>query len=493
MKRYTVVLFFPVIAALFLFPTLSYSQSFCQSISIPAYFYPGPLWEKVINGRPSVNTVIMNPENGPGQIKNPDYVEAIKNAQRTGISVIGYIHTDYGNRNVNLVKSEIDKYISWYDVNGIFLDEVSTDPNQIPYYNELYNYIHSYWDMIAVLNPGTFPHESYMKVGDILLVFEGNYWSYFRLEIPSWVFTYDPGRFWHVIYDIRTKFFMKNVVRLSRNRNAGNVYVTNDKGDNPYDTLPSYWDDELNEIERYCLHVPKIHITYSDSNYDYFKTVADEGDRLHFWNYLLQNPNIWPQKAQDLQTGDVVVSWPSWRLSQDYEALWAPYADVFGYDIEYDTPPDEWGDLPQTIIDLKDYLMDLAEQYENKIKLSCGLNYQFGTDHTVELSHCGEVHIHANQLLRIYPEADSKGQNYVEWALTRAEEVKAGNPKVKIWFSSFVPEVTVNQSTDIIQALCQGMKDRQMGFEGFTFWGEKSEIEPIVSQIKDGTLCTWNE
>ena len=38
--------------------------------------------------------------------------------------MLGYVHTQYGVRDINLVKEEIRKYAEWYGVDGIFLDEV---------------------------------------------------------------------------------------------------------------------------------------------------------------------------------------------------------------------------------------------------------------------------------------------------------------------------------------------------------------------------------
>lgn len=41
---------------------------------------------------------------------------------------------------------------------------------------------------------------------------------------------------------------MSNAIALSEQRDAGWVYVTDDGGSNPYDTLPSYWSSELSQV-----------------------------------------------------------------------------------------------------------------------------------------------------------------------------------------------------------------------------------------------------
>ena len=42
---------------------------------------------------------------------------------------------------------------------------------------------------------------------------------------------------------------MTNYVQLAVKRNAGYVYVTDDRGSNPWDTLPSYWTAEVDLVE----------------------------------------------------------------------------------------------------------------------------------------------------------------------------------------------------------------------------------------------------
>lgn len=231
----------------------------CQRLSIPAYFYPGPLWDQAIAGSPIVGIMTMNPASGPGAASNPDYVAAVKKAQSAIIRVIGYVHTSYGTRPLADVEAEIDKYKAWYHVNGIFVDEVSSNARDLPYYQKLAYYIRATNVRLVMLNPGTVPDHGYMKAGDIVVVFEGNYSSYLLLPpLPRWVSSYSPHRFSHLIYGVPSdpgaptmSAAMTQVIDLSRQRNAGHVYVTNDDLPNPWDTLPTYWSKELSNTN--CL------------------------------------------------------------------------------------------------------------------------------------------------------------------------------------------------------------------------------------------------
>jgi len=225
----------------------------CQKMFIPAYFYPGSLWTQATSGAPVVDVMIMNPASGPGTSQNPDYVTAVNNAKAAGIKVIGYVHTSYGSRDIDVVKGEIDLYKQWYGVNGIFLDEVSSSASDLPYYQNVSDYIRSTNGTYVALNPGTVPDQGYVSLGDTTVIFEGSYNTYKTWSAPSWVFNYPASKFTHLVYATSTSKNMKDaILTRSKNRNAGYVYVTNDVLPNPWDTLPSYWSTELSYINQGC-------------------------------------------------------------------------------------------------------------------------------------------------------------------------------------------------------------------------------------------------
>lgn len=219
-----------------------------QHLVIPAYFYPGPLWEQATAAAPKVGAMIMNPNSGPGAAPNPDYVAAVNKARAAGIRVLGYVHTSYGARDASVVKAEIDAYKDWYSVDGIFLDETASGVAALPYYQELAGYIRARPGKLIMLNPGVVPDERYLGVGDVVVVFEGTYSSYQEFQLPRWVFTYPANRFAHLVYGVATTKAMKNTLSLSQKRNAGSVYVTEDDLPNPWDTLPGYWKQELKKL-----------------------------------------------------------------------------------------------------------------------------------------------------------------------------------------------------------------------------------------------------
>jgi len=224
-----------------------------QTMAVPAYFYPGSYWTQLDQAGSGVGVAVMNPDSGPGAGPDPNYVAAVRSAEAAGITVVGYVYTSYGSRSIASVESDINNYYSWYpNLDGIFLDEASTNCASEPYYATLHSYVRSKGTAaLTVLNPGTQTNQCYEPAADILLTFEGSDQQYVSsYSAPSWVARYPPSHFWHVIYGTPTVSAMSTAVQLSKARNAGYVYVTSASLPNPYDVLASglYWSSELADI-----------------------------------------------------------------------------------------------------------------------------------------------------------------------------------------------------------------------------------------------------
>lgn len=232
---------------------ISGSDSPCQEVAVPAYFYPGADWTRAINSRPVPSIMILDiTSSGAGSSPDRNYQAAVKRAQAAGIRIIGYSNTSYTQRPATAVETDVRDYKAWYGVTDIFLDEVSSDSTSIPYYRQLTDYIHSANPgSMVMLNPGTYPSRQYMSLGDVVLVYENTYDHYVNLHVPSWVEKYPAAKFAYAIY-ATSKPQLASAISLSRRRHAGYVYVTNRTGSNPYRSLPSYWSSEDAIIAARC-------------------------------------------------------------------------------------------------------------------------------------------------------------------------------------------------------------------------------------------------
>jgi Spherulation-specific family 4 len=223
-----------------------------QSMAVPAYFYPGSYWTQMDQSSSRPKIAVMNPSSGPGRSPDPNYVSAVHAAQAAGITVVGYVYTNYGSRSLAAVEADVTNYYSWYGVNGIFFDQASTNCSYSSYYAALNSFVKAKGGTArTILNPGTQTSQCYVSDADVLLTFEGSDQTYVNsYSAPSWVSQYSAGHFWHVVYATPNSSAMTQAVSLSKRRDAGYVYVTPDTLPNPYDTLPtgSYWSGELAAI-----------------------------------------------------------------------------------------------------------------------------------------------------------------------------------------------------------------------------------------------------
>lgn len=217
-----------------------------QSTIVPAYFYPGSTWNQLITTGNSGDVAIINPSNGPGTAKDSQYQSVVQQSVAKGMIIAGYVYTGYGTRDAAVVKSDIDKFYTWYGINAIFLDETSNSASGLPYYQSLFDYIKQRSGLV-IINPGTTTIEGYMNVCDVAMIFENTYANYVGASFPSWVTNYPSNRFVHLVYGT-PQASMSQAINLSKQRNAGYVYVTDDVLPNPWDTLPPYWSQEISLI-----------------------------------------------------------------------------------------------------------------------------------------------------------------------------------------------------------------------------------------------------
>lgn len=218
---------------------------------VPAYFDPGVDWARADDSRPVPRIMILDVA-GPGAGSSPDrkYQAAVKLAEAAGITIMGYSDTDYTRRPAAAVEADVRKYRAWYGVTSIFLDQVASGSGQLAYYRQLTAYIHSVNPGSAVmLNPGTYPDQQYMSVGNIVLVFENTYASSADLQVPAWVYKYPAARFAYVIYATPGSQLV-NAIGLAQKQHADYVYVTDGRGLQRYNSLPSYWSREDTIIAR---------------------------------------------------------------------------------------------------------------------------------------------------------------------------------------------------------------------------------------------------
>jgi hypothetical protein len=213
----------------------------CRAALIPAYLPPGAI-ANLVRSSQRPRTVVINPHNGPGLQEHRSYREAVREVQAAGTSVLGYVATTHGARPLADAVADVDRYLSWYGVDGIFFDEASSSETLLPYYRALARHARGGVDRIVALNPGTVPARGYFDVADIVVTFEGTYAGYAAAvqAMPDWVRREPAQRVAHLVYGASRSQALSAVADGA----AGHVYVTSGAMPNPWRTLPAYLHEE---------------------------------------------------------------------------------------------------------------------------------------------------------------------------------------------------------------------------------------------------------
>jgi hypothetical protein len=217
---------------------------------VPAYYYPFGAglheWDRLIASAKSVPIVaIVNPASGPGDHVDTNFAAVVPRARKAGVTLVGYIGTQYTRKPLKQVKEEITTFLRFYpDIQGFHFDEQSSDARGIDYYAELYRYVRELVPGALVLtNPGTSCDPGYAArpAADAICLLENNR-GFDDFRPPGWTARFPGSRFCIQAHDIPTEAIMKKAVRRAAELKVGYIFITDDVGPNPYDRLPSYWD-----------------------------------------------------------------------------------------------------------------------------------------------------------------------------------------------------------------------------------------------------------
>lgn len=241
-------------------------------VLVPAYFYPsaGSPWDLLASGAaafPGLSiTAILNPSNGEFTTADVNYARAATQFVAAGGKVIGYVHSNYGTRALSAVQADIDNYLRLYGrgiVSGIFVDEMSSDPRQLPYYQTLFNYIKAQGSALRVVgNPGAVPDAAYAAVADVLVTFEGQRGAFSSYDPrssteSSWVYGRPNSTLSALGHNVPSCAAMQEAVvaAATARYNVGLVFFTSREYDpvtgtgNPWAGLPAYWNVMLQSLD----------------------------------------------------------------------------------------------------------------------------------------------------------------------------------------------------------------------------------------------------
>ncbi|KAJ6638949.1 Spherulin-4 [Pseudolycoriella hygida] len=238
--------------AILFFTKLAYGETCETGTIVPLYLYP-EIKNGVHNWQPLIDAysnysipvwAIVNVHNGPGLQLDANYVHAINLLKANGIHTLGYVLTNYTRRAMSLAKQDVDNWKTFYEPEGIFFDEMSNvrDENNVNYYKELDSYAKGKRFNVTVGNPGTAIDLAYVDAVDTIMIYESSgKFPHFSEYCANANY---PKKKWGIFpYNLQSIADIRESILAAKNC-VGFIYVTDDFGDNPWDTLPAY----LNEL-----------------------------------------------------------------------------------------------------------------------------------------------------------------------------------------------------------------------------------------------------
>jgi hypothetical protein len=155
------------------------------------------------------------------------------------------------NRLQPIIEKDIDTWFHFYgdELDGIFFDEVSIDPAHLQLYSELINKVRSLnQDSKIVNNYGMTPPDSYLSLPDTIhCILEQRFSPRPR---SSWA----GYKNWHpksiqkihetcLLLHATNQENFKNAILKAQKDKFNWIYITDASGDNPWGTIPSYFDE----------------------------------------------------------------------------------------------------------------------------------------------------------------------------------------------------------------------------------------------------------
>lgn len=211
-----------------------------MSLAVPLFVHPAvnpELWRVIEEHADETDWVVVNAADGPGSLVDGVLLAAIARIQAVGVSVLGYVNCAYGRRAPSELLDDQLRWRSWYDVNGIFVDQVPADRPQ--WVQQAVRQLRGAGATRIVGNPGNpIDHDSAAEF-DAVVVFEGMIESHRAQARPTEVRSGLQPSTAHLIYGVPPGRVGETVQR-AHSAGASAIWITASVGENPYQGVPEY-------------------------------------------------------------------------------------------------------------------------------------------------------------------------------------------------------------------------------------------------------------
>jgi hypothetical protein len=183
-------------------------------------------------------------------MKDSVYATAISDLKKFGVKILGYVYTSYTNRPASAVRLDINNWKTWFKPDGIFFDEMTNDnvTSHINYYTNLDIYAKSKGYKFTVGNPGSAVPLGYLEAVDTVMIYESNSYPN-NNQVCNPTYKNISGKEALGMFPYNVPILNESAI-LAAKKCVGYIYVTNDSGANPWDTLPPYLESLFEILSR---------------------------------------------------------------------------------------------------------------------------------------------------------------------------------------------------------------------------------------------------
>lgn len=209
---------------------------------VPLYSVPNsPAWTALIDAKrryPDVPVIaIVNPPEGISAAERDQYRHSMAGLRAAGVIQIGYLTSSYTRRSMEEMGEEIIRtQRDFPKLDGLFIDEMSTEPDHQDYYQEVSGAARDAGLDFLVGNPGTATQEGFLRGVDVLVTRE-NTGPPPDCRRADWQVRHHRRHFAMLSYGVPS--LDRELVRGCA-ADIGWLYLTDDALPNPWDTVPGY-------------------------------------------------------------------------------------------------------------------------------------------------------------------------------------------------------------------------------------------------------------
>ncbi|HEY6795777.1 MAG TPA: spherulation-specific family 4 protein [Kineosporiaceae bacterium] len=210
-------------------------------LAVPMYVHPvlaPAAWQALTRTDLGSGFVVANAASGPGTAPEQAYVDVLVELQAAGVPLVGYVDSAYGDRCAEEVAVDVVRWRRWFGVTGVFIDRVTSRPDDPSAARRLVDGVRSAGATRVVVNPGVVPDASWCRAADAVITFEGTWTDYLAHVPPGWLREVAPETLCHLVHTLPAEVSLADVRERAALAGAGIVGISRGAMPNPWTGHP---------------------------------------------------------------------------------------------------------------------------------------------------------------------------------------------------------------------------------------------------------------